>query len=406
MCFDIRSPLLLLVVAPVLVAVLVSGCDAVSSNEDAPTLRDQLVGQWIIEHQTGTYRITSEVAQTVLDPDESADGSLTLSGRWDDAGPHQYVDEDLHYARHGAISAHDGYRPTLLLSTAPIQNVEAVKTGKDKGFVVELRDVYDRQQNVFRPDGFLEGEIQTSYYEQYPGRPELASETLSAAPLPTPPLSAPVDVQISDLPFAHKYAGSDTIQVDGTLRLPTQTLAPDTETIVDVERTSSDRLARRRITYDFRENDSLFVSSVFDGDTLRIAGTWALRGDTLQLRGEEETEAALLTMTPGEETGKAKVYMQFDDPLCRSDDTDCFSFYEHTFGLRAGTLKGGTWRLENRLVPASESFTSRADRSKSICGVAPSSAADRGPGPCEARTLLRGAGAPPLMPSSPVASRK
>ena len=372
-----------------------SGCDTFSSGSEEDDLRDRLVGTWVIEEQVGTYLITTDAPQMILDPDVPGQGTMTLSGRWNDYNaPSRFVDEPLLYARHTARPIYQGYGPALLLSTAPIQNVESVRTGEDDGFVVQLSDVYDRQRNVFTPDGFLEGIITTSYYEQYPGRPELIPDTVLSDPLPPlPPLSRPA-VQLNDLPFAQKFVGSDTVRVGGTLRPAVQTIPAGVETAVDAERTPAADLARQKITYTFTENDSVYVSAAVNGDTLRISGAWEVSRDTLRIWQGTDTTTALLDLQRGIAGPGSEWRMTFEDPLCTPDDTACRTFYEYTFGLAAGTLRSGTWRRVNDLAPNTPSA------SKQVRTTDPGPSCQEKsvkPALCDRTHLLRG-GAPELRP--------
>lgn len=383
----------------VLVVLLVSGCDAFSGSS-TPGPRGRLVGEWVIERQTGTYFIETDAMQTVLDPDAAAPGSMALLGVWSDFDtPDRVLDEPLRYARHTARPVYQGHGPGLLLSTKPIQTLETVGSGEDNGFAVRLSDVYHRQQNTFKPDGFLEGIIETSYYQQYPGRLEVASETLSSDPLPTVPLTARPTISLDSLPFAPKFTGADTAYVAGTLQPRVQTIPVGVETPVDTERTPSNDLERQQITYRFTEDDSVYVSATVNGDTLRIEGEWATRHDTLRIWQETDTTTALIDFQPGVGGPASELRMTFNDPLCAEGDDDCRTFYEHTFGLEPGVLRGGTWRQINHLIPGASTAAAKRDARSSTNHPAVCTGTDAVPPLCTRHHLLQG-GAPQLRPST------
>jgi hypothetical protein len=356
------------------------------------------VGEWVVEGQTGTYFVETDVKQTVLDPDVRASSSMTLLGVWSDFGtPDRMLDEPLRYARHTARPVYQGHGPGILLSTEPIQTLKTVDSGEDGGFAVRLSDVYDRQQNTFEPDGFLEGIIETSYYQQYPGRLEVASETLSSDPLPTVPLTSRPTISLDSLPFAPKFAGADTAYAAGILQPQVQTIPVGVETPVDTERTPYEDLERQQITYRFTEDDSVYVSAIVNSDTLRIGGEWATRQDTLRIWQGTDTTTALIDFEPRSDGPATELEMTFNDPLCTEGDDDCRSFYEYTFGLEPGVLRGGTWRRINNLIPRSSTTTEKRNKRSSMSRQDACIERDAALPLCTRHHLLQG-GAPQLRP--------
>lgn len=384
---------------------VMSGCDFLTDRSDTEDPRDQLIGSWVIEKQVLTYLIVTDTEQTVLDPDAPAEGTMTLGGAWVDSdSPDRLLNEPLKYVRHGVRPIYGGYGPSVLFSTAPIQSLETVRTGRDEGIAVQLSDVYDDQQNIWTPDGYLEGIIETSFYQQYPGHLRIANQTLSADLLPDLPLIASPTVRLDSLPFVSNLVGSDTAFVVGTLEPATQTIPPGVETVVDTERTSTHKLDRREVTYTFTEDDSLTVAATANGSRLQLEAEWALEGDTLRIWEERDTTTVIIDFELGAEGAATGLKMRFDDPLCGSGDTTCRTFYEYAFGLAEGTLREGTGRITNDLVPKAESPASeqqalvlkREDRA-SACAEE-NTASDIF---CNNRYLFQG-GAPQLRPSSPV----
>lgn len=379
------------------------GCDSFS-DASAPSPRDRLMGEWVIERQVGTYEVITNAEQTVLDPDAEATGAMTLQGGWYDRGRSRPVDEQLQYVRHTARPIYQGDGRAILISTDPVQTFETVRHGEDEGFAVQLSDVYDIQQYVFEPDGYLEGEVVSSYYEQFPGSPNLARDALSAAPLLSAPLASSEPLlTLSALPFVPPETGADTLYVDGQLRPAVQRIPSGVPTSVDVERTPRDVLDRQRITYTFTVRDSVFVTATVGGDTLRTAGTWQVEGDTLRIQQGDDTSIARVDLQPAHNGSPASLRMTFRDPLCPPDDAACRAFYEYTFGLKTGSLVRGTWGLINTLVavPTPDNASTRAARPSArphTMAVQTCSAADPRPASCEAASLLRG-GMRPLRPA-------
>ena len=373
---------------------IAAGCDTFS-DASSPAPRDRLLGTWVIERQVGAYEVVTNAEQTVLDPDAEATSTMTLQGGWHDDGRSRPVDERLRYVRHTARPIYQGDGRAIVISTDPVQNFESVRRGEDEGFAVQLSDVYDIQQHVFEPDGYLEGEVVSSYYEQFSGSPNLAGDTLSAAPLLSAPLgsSAPL-LALQALPFSSAEDGADTLYVSGTLRPAVRRIPPGVPTGIDVERTPREVLDRQRITYTFTARDSVFVRATVDGDTLRTVGTWQVDGDTLRLQQGDDTATARIDLPSGHDSSPARLRMTFTDPLCRPDDAACHTFYEYTFGLKAGSLVRGTWEFVNNLVaaPITDHAASAARPStpprtaaKRTC-----SPGDQQPALCEPVDLLRG----------------
>lgn len=392
MPFDARPLWLFFLIT---LALLAAGCDAFS-DVSAPSPRDRLVGEWVIERQVGTYEVVTNAEQTVLDPDAKATGAMTLQGGWYDDGRSRPIDEQLQYVRHTARPIYQGDGRAILISTDPVQNFETVRHGEDEGFVVQLSDVYDIQRYVFEPDGYLEGELVASYYEQYSGSPNLARDSLSAAPLPSAPLaSSEPRLTLPALPFIPAEDGADTLHVDGQLRPAVRHISSRVSTEVDVERTPRDVLERQRITYTFTTRDSVFVTATVDGDTLRTAGTWQVEGDTLRIQQDDDTSTARIDLQPGHDGSPASLRMAFKDPLCRPDDAACHEFYEYTFGLDDGSLVRGTWTLVNDLVevPTPNNASTRAARPSTPPGTVAKrtcSQVDQQLALCEPLYLLRG----------------
>lgn len=260
---------------------------------------------------------------------------------------------------------YQGTGRAILVSTDPIQRFETVQDGEDEGFAVRISDVYDTQQYAYEPDGYLEGELVSSDYQEFPGTPDLARDTLSAAPLLPAPLdsSEPV-LSLTALPFLPAEGGADTLYVDGQLRPTVQRIRSGVPTPVEEETTSRQVLNQRRITYTFTKQDSFFVTAVVDGDTLQTAGTWQVEGDSLRLEHEQETAVAQFDVQLGRDESSARLRTIFQEPLCSTADSECRTFYEYTFGLEVGSIDRGTWEIRNNLeaVPTTDDAANRATR--------------------------------------------
>lgn len=368
-----------------------SGCD--SSGPTGPTPRDRLVGTWVIEQQDRTYSVESSEAQTVLDPNAPASGTLTLEGTWEDVNRAEYVDVSMSYVRHEAVRTRDGYAGGYIASTHPVETIESLSRRPAGVFAVQLSDVYNTDTYEFQPDGRLEGEIWASDTERFPGRPGLTTDTASADALPRTPIGADPALAASNLGFTPSLSGTDTLRLSGRLELATQRVPSNQRTQVDVERTPPARLSEQQITYRFTANDSVFVSALANGDTLRTAGTWSVEGDTLRLSEDGEALTARIDGLPGDDSGGEPFQLIFEDPLCETGGDDCRRFYEEFFGLAAGTLRDGRTQLTNRLVPADD------DRAMSSASFGAGGA--RASSKTDSRTtLLRGFAPRSLRPAS------
>lgn len=359
------------VLCGMLIAALLAGCDA--SGPNSPTPRDRLLGTWVIEQQDRTYSVTSTQAQTVLDPNVPASGTMTLEGTWEDVDQATYVDASMAYVRHAAERVYDGYAGGYIVSTHPVETIESLNQRPDGVFAVQLADVFDTDTYAFQPDGRLEGEVWASDTERFPGSPSLTTDTASADALPRQPLGAEPELIAADLGFTPNLTGTDTLRLSGRLSLlPTQRVPANQTTQVDMERTPEARLAEQQITYRFVDNDSVFVTALLRGDTLRTAGTWSVEDDTLRMLEDGEAFTARIDGLPGDGSGDEPFRFVFEDPLCESRDDDCRQYYEKQFGLADGTLRDGRTRLTNRLAPVDDdragsaaSFAAEASRAAS-----------------------------------------
>jgi len=369
-----------------------SGCD--SSGPTGPTPRDRLIGTWVIEQQDRTYSVAASEAQTVLDPNAPAAGSMTLKGTWEDVDQAAFVDASMAYVRHEAVRTRDGYAGGYIVSTHPVETIESLSRRPDGVFAVQLSDVYDADTFVFQPDGRLEGEIWASNTDRFPGSPALTTDTASADALPRQPIGTDPELIASDLGFTPNLTGTDTLRLSGRLSpLPTQRVPVNQWTQVDVERTPQTRLVGQQVTYRFAANDSVFVSALSNGDTLRTAGTWSVEGDTLQLSEDGEITVARIDGLPDNGSQGEALRLVFEDPLCEPRDNDCRRFYEEQFGLANGTLHDGRTRLTNRLAPADEGRAASAAASAEKASRSASTTGSR-------TTLLQGlAPKPPLRPA-------
>jgi len=378
-----------------------SGCD--SSGPTGPTPRDRLIGTWVIEQQDRTYSVAASEAQTVLDPNAPAAGSMTLKGTWEDVDQAAYVDASMAYVRHAAEQVNDGYAGGYIVSTHPVETIESLNQRPDGVFAVQLADVFDTDTYAFQPDGRLEGEVWASDTERFPGSPSLTTDTASADALPRQPIGTDPELIAADLGFTPNLTGTDTLRLSGRLhQLPTQRVPANQTTQVDVERTPQARLAEQQITYRFVDNDSVFVTALLRGDTLRTAGTWSVEGDTLRFFENGEAVTARVEGLPGEGSGGEPFRFVFEDPLCEPRDDDCRQYYENQFGLADGTLRDGRTRLINRLAPADEDRAATAASSAAEASRAASKSDSR-------MSLLQGfAPKPSLRPSpeSPPSTRK
>lgn len=330
-----------------------SGCD--SSGPTGPTPRDRLVGTWVIEQQDRTYSVESSEAQTVLDPNAPASGTLTLEGTWKDVNRAEYVDVSMSYVRHEAVRTRDGYAGGYIASTHPVETIESLSRRPDGVFAAQLSDVYDTDTYTFQSDGRLEGEIWASDTDRFSGSPSLTTDTASADALPGQPLGADPELIASDLGFTPNLTGTDTLRLSGRLHsLPTQRVPASQRTQVDVERTPPARLAEQQITYRFANNDSVFVTALYRGDTLRTAGTWSVEGDTLRFMEYGEVMTARVDGRPGDGSEGEALQFVFEDPLCEPRGDDCRQYYEKQFGLADGTLQEGRTQLTNRLDPVDD----------------------------------------------------
>lgn len=330
-----------------------------------PTLQDRLVGTWVIEQQERTYSVESSEAQTVLDPNTPASGTMTLKGTWEDVDRADQIDVAISYVRHEASRTPDGYAGGYIASNRPVETIDALSRRPDGVFAVQLSDVFNTDTYVFQPDGRLEGEVWASNTERFSGSPSLTTDSASADVLPQQPIGTdPEDLTASNLGFTPNLTGTDTLRLDGHLQLPTQLVPANRRTQVDIERTPAARLAEQQITYRFASNDSVFVSALSNGDTLRAVGTWSIEGDTLRLLEDGEAMNARIDGLSSDGTGGGPFRLAFDDPLCDTGDDDCRRFYEEFFGLADGTLRDGQTRLTNTLARVKDDRAASATSSR------------------------------------------